>query len=240
MKSLIRPLLVLGLALPVLGFAHDEGAVQRRAVSVSGEGVVSIKPDRARLSLGIDQFNPELKPAEAEVNRIARALLAETKALGIAADDVGSSAVTVNPEYVWVEQTRTQKLTGYRAHRSIEILVRNLDQIGDLILRATKVGVNQVSPPQLESSRARELNHQSLKLAAEDARARAGLLAQTLDAKLGPVRTISAQEVRPQPLVMKVMAMRSEAADGNAEMGLTTGLIEYRANVTADFDLLPP
>jgi hypothetical protein len=241
MNKIFAAPLALMLLVPLAGWAHDEAGQNRRMVSVSGQGEISVKPDRARVSMGIEAFNAELKAAEGEVNKVARAFLAETKSLGIAEADLSTTGVTINPEYAWIEQTRTQKLTGYRASRQIEVLARDLDRLGDLILRATKAGVNRVSPPQLESSRAKDLTNQALVKAAEDARAKAKLLAETLGAKLGAIFRVSAMDAAPQPPVMyKVMAMRAEAADGNTEMGINTGEIRYNANVSADFELLAP
>jgi len=109
------------------------------------------------------------------------------------------------------------------------------------VLRATKAGANQVNPPLLESSKAKELEQQALVKAAEHARGKARLLAETLGAKLGPVRSISADDAGPPPpMPMKAMALRAEAADsGNQEMGVALGEIRYRATVSAEFDLIP-
>lgn len=219
--------------------AHDVPAPPR-TVSVSGEGEVAVKPDRARLTLGVDQLSPDVKSAETEVNKVVRAYLAEARNLGAKEEQVSTTGVSIQPEYVWDEKSRQQKLAGYRVRREIVVVINDLDKLGDFILRATKSGVNQVHPPALESSRAKEFENQALVKAAEDARARARLLADTLNVKLGPVRSISAAESGPPPpVMMKAMAMRAEAADGNAGMGISLGEIRYRATVQAEFDLLP-
>lgn len=220
--------------------AHAHENPDARRVAVTGRGDVSVAPDRALVSVGVEVSNAELKTAEAEANRVARAFLSEAKALGIADKDISSAAVNIYPEYVWIEQERRQKLTGYRASREMVVMLRDLNKVGELLLRATKAGANRVSPPQLESSKAKELTQQALVKAAEDARAKAKLLAETLGAKLGPVFRINAADAPvPPPMPMKAMAMRSEAADGNAEMGFSAGEIRVEASVTAEFDLLP-
>src|SRR3546814_9631098 len=76
-----------------------------------------------------------------------------------------------------------------RSRRDIAVTVSNLDKLGDFVLRATKVGINHVSTPILESSQADALSKQALAKAASDARDKAKLLADTLGMKLGPVRT---------------------------------------------------
>jgi hypothetical protein len=219
--------------------AHDEHP-PLRTVSVSGEGEVAVKPDRARLVMYVDKLAPEVKTGEAEVNKVVRAYLAEAKSLGAKEEHLSTTGVSIQPEYVWDEKSRQQKLAGYRVRREIALLVNNLDHLGDFILGATKAGVNQINPPVLESSKSGEIERQALVKAAEAAKSKALLLAETLNAKLGPVRRISANDANPPPPIpMKAMAMRAESAGANAEMGISLGEIRYRAEVSAEFDLLP-
>ncbi|SEQ33988.1 hypothetical protein SAMN04488038_105282 [Solimonas aquatica] len=242
-----KPLAVLTV-LCLLGFAaqaaHAAEPPPPRIVSVSGQGEVSVKPDRAQLSLTADALDANLKKAQEQVNTIVRNYLAEAKKLGTTDKDISTAGVSVAPEYVWEPKQNRQRLVGYRARRDIAVLVRNLDQLGDYLQRATDVGINHVNPPQLESSRSTELKRQALAAAASDARDKAKLLAETLDMKLGAVRSLRVDDninTPPVPMV-KAFAMRAEAASadmsGNEQMGLATGEIKYTANANADFDLL--
>ncbi|MGH8431295.1 MAG: SIMPL domain-containing protein, partial [Solimonas sp.] len=70
MKTLPYALLCLSLlAAPVV---HADQA-QRRSVNVSGQGEVSVRPDRAQLHVAVDAVNADPKAAEAEVNQVVRA-----------------------------------------------------------------------------------------------------------------------------------------------------------------------
>lgn len=232
----------LGLGLFFAGTVLAEEPPHRH-VSVGGQGEVTVQPDRARVQIGVTQLNANLSVAEAEVNKVVRAFLAEAKALGIKDEHVNSSGVSIQPEYVWEEKERSNKLVGYRVSRDIQVLVLKLDQLGDVVLRATKVGVNQVQPPQLEYSKAQDIQRQALVKAAQDAQARAKLLAETLGMKLGEVHQVNGSDSGPPPPMPKVMMMRGAMASdagGNAEMGLSPGELRYSATVQADFELLPP
>jgi len=227
-------------ALIVAGAAAAHDAAPARTVSVNGEGEVSARPDRARLSLGVEKLDPDLKKAEAEVNRIVRDYLKEARALGAKDEQLSATGVSIHPEYVWPEAGRERKFTGYRVTRQIDVRIDNLDKLGEFILRATQAGVNQVNAPALESSKAGDLERQALVKAAGDARTKARLLAETLGVKLGVVARITeAGMVRP-PAPYEMKATRVMAQDGNAEMGVALGDIRYRATVSAEFDLLPP
>jgi uncharacterized protein YggE len=235
--------LLSGLFSTPLAWAHDAAAgEQHRHVSVSGRGEVSVAPDRARLRLGVTQINADLNAAQTQVNKVVREYLAKAKSLGVKDEHISTAGMGIQPEYVWDEKLRNNKLVGYRVSRDIEIVVVKLDQLGDLVLGATAAGVNQVQAPQLESSKAKDIEHEALVKASQDAEAKAKLLAETLGAKLGPVHQISAADFSPPPPMPKVMAMRAEAAfdGGNQEMGFAAGEIRYSASVNAEFELLSP
>lgn len=221
--------------------AQDKPELHRH-VSVSGQGEVSVTPDRARLRLGVTQLSPDLDAAEAKVNAVVRAYLAEAKTLGAKDEQISTAGMSIQPEYQWDEKERVNHLVGYRVSRDIEVVIQNLDKLGDFVLRATKAGVNQVQPPQLESSKAKDLQNQALTRAALDAQAKARLMAETLGVKLGPLHNLSASDFAPPPPMPKVMTMRADAAfeSGNQEMGFSPGEIRYAASVNAEFDLLIP
>lgn len=237
-RGLLAGVLASSLLLATVAASAEESP---RLVAVTGVGEVAVKPDRARLSLAADALNVDLKVAEAAVNKVIRAYLAEAKALGAKDEQISTAGISINPEYVWDEKTRRQELVGYRARREIYVVVENLEKVGDYILRATKVGVNHVSSPVLESSRSASLTEQALVNAANDARSKAKLLAETLGMKLGAVRTLRVNDFAPPPMPMKVMAMRAEAADsGNQEMGFAAGEIKLSASASVEFDLIKP
>ncbi|MCI0749822.1 MAG: SIMPL domain-containing protein [Nevskiales bacterium] len=221
-----------------LAGAH-EAAAPLRGVTVMGEGEVQIQPDRARLVLGVEKLDPDLKKAEAEVNRIVSAYLTAAKSLGAKDEHLSTGGVSLQPEYDWSKLASGQKLLGYRVSRRMEIRIDPLDRLGDFILRATQAGVNRIEPPVLESSQARELERQALVQAAEDAREKARRLAETLGARLGAAQRITESGGNDSPVPYRGMVMQSKAADGNAEMGMALGEIRYRATVSVEFDLLP-
>ena len=170
-----------------------------------------------------------------------RAVLTEARALGLRDEHVNTTGTSIQPEYVWDEKERNNRLVGYRVSRDIEALVLDLGKLGDVMLRATKVGINQVQPPQLESSKAREAQQQALVEATQDAEARAKLIASTLGMKVGMVHTVSASEAGPPPPMPKMAMMRADAAGGgNEQMGLNAGELRFSASVNAEFELLPP
>jgi uncharacterized protein len=219
--------------------AEAPEAVQRRSASVSGHGEVDATADRARLSMSVEVTKPDLKAAQAEANRVTRDYLAQAKALGAKDEDVSTAGLSIRADYDY-SSNNGRKFLGYHVSRGITVVVRDLDHVGDFLQRATDVGINNVSEPQLESSLEPELRRQALARAAADAQENARTLAQALGVKLGTVRTISSSVEAPQPRPMVMMkAMSAAAPSGNQEMGFAAGELHYTADVQAEFDLTP-
>jgi uncharacterized protein YggE len=209
-----------------------------RVVTVSGNGEVQTVPDRALIMVSAEARNPDLQTAQQEVNRVVERFLALCDELRIPRQQVQSSAANVQAEFDWNNETHQRRMLGYYVSRQLQVDLRELDRLGPLMERAVTAGVNQVSPPQLGTSRAEALRREALTKAADDARLNAEALAKTLGARIGKVRRIASSDVglRPPPQpVERAMAM---AKDGGGAETYETGQIKVNAQVTAEFDLL--
>lgn len=226
---------------PLAAAAQSATPLPPRFIAVSGEGRASTLPDRAQLSMAVEVVEPQLKTAEDEVARVVHEFLGAARELGLADEDLSTGAVSVRPEYVWDEQTRQQKRVGYRVRRGIQARLAQIDQLGELLVAATRAGVNEISPPRLESSRARELRHEAMVRATRDARDKARLLAEALDVELGGVLRLDASDggAAPPTPMYEVARAAADAKSGNADMAINTGEIEFRATVQAHFEIRP-
>lgn len=231
-RALIVILALLGLGTAGSGVAKEHPP---RQVNVTGSASLTATPDRARVSLGIQARNPSLEAARDKVAGVAEDFLKLTRRLGIDAKDVQTTDLSMRPEYRWDQEKAQQTFVGYFVQRSLTVELKDLDQLGALIEGAVDAGVNEVSPPQLDSSRRAELHREALAKAAEDARANAEALADALDAELGPVRQINAMDTQRPPMPMRAQVMMAESADAAATY--QAGDITFEARVNATFDL---
>jgi uncharacterized protein len=214
-------------------------AVAPRTISVSGQGEVRAEPDRALVTLGVEARSPRMETARGEVTKGINAILQLARDLGIDSNLVHATRVNIQPEYNWDNQSRERTLIGYLVSRQVQVELRNLDQLSTLIERAVDAGVNQVSDPQLDSSRKSELEREALAKAVEDARMNAEVIARAAGVRLGTARNISAQSVAaPQPVAYRMAAM-AEAAPA-AQAGYQSGEMTFTATVQVEFDLNAP
>lgn len=204
-------------------------------VSVTGNGLVSAVPDRATVRMSINSRAKELDVAQAEAAKVTAAVLSLTRKLGIKKNKVDTTGATVRPDYRWNRETEQQELRGYIAERQMNVNVDDLDKLGKLVEGAVSAGVNQVSPPQLDSSRRKEMHREALVKAARDARANAEVLAETLGTKLGDPISISDSVASPQPPVPQVRM--AAAMEGDSAATYNAGDLTFSATVSVVFEL---
>ncbi|MEZ5564196.1 MAG: SIMPL domain-containing protein [Gammaproteobacteria bacterium] len=231
------PLITCLLLMTSLALADD----LPRTISVSGTGIINATPDIARLSLAVQRRDASMQVARDQTVKVSNAFLALCKKLGIKDAKVRSSGLSIQPEYRWDQKENQQIFQGYFVQRQLEVELDDLSKLGEVIEGAINAGVNQVSPPQLDSSRRTELNRDALAAATADAKANAERIASSLGVKVGAARMISADGAAPPPMPMPRQLMRTQAmaADGATE-SYTPGEIGIQSSVQATFDLVVP
>jgi uncharacterized protein YggE len=235
MKHIVLPLAAM------LSFAHCVSAAEAerpRTVAVSGQGEIHAEPDLAYVTLGIEARKPKLEDARAEVTRSVEAVLKLTRDLKIDQKLVRATRINVQPEYNWDNTARERNLIGYYVSRQIEVELRDLEKLGQLLERATDLGVNQLGDPRLDSSKRRDLEREALVKAVEDARANAEVVAKAAGGQLGAARTISANSgFVPVPVQARAkLMMAAEASD--AAQTYQSGQMTFTGNVQIEYDLI--
>jgi uncharacterized protein YggE len=234
----LRDYLLLGvmLGIPLMGHAETDNL---RLITVSGKGEVNVNPDRASLTLGVESRSPVLDKARDEVNTTTNRFLAFAKTLDIKDKHISTTGANVRPEYNWDNKSRERNLIGYFVSRSLVVDLRDLDKLGRLVEGAVDLGVNQVSDPTLGLADQSGAEKEALKLAAEDARRNAEVLAKTLGVKVGQVRSVTATDMgySPPKPAGGVRMMRAEAAQADGAASYSAGQVQFSTRVNAQFDI---
>jgi uncharacterized protein YggE len=236
MKRILVPVLAT-FALSSAALAAE--ADRPRTVAVTGQGEVQAEPDLAYLTLGVESRKLKLEEARADVARTIDAVLKLTRDLKIDQKLVRSTRINVQPEYNWEPNARERTLIGYYVSRQVEIELRDLEKLGQLLERATDIGVNQLGDPRLDSSKRRDLERQALAKAVEDARLNADAVAKAAGAKLGSARTISANSgYVPPPMPMMRGKVMAAMEAGDAAQSYQSGQMTFTGNVQIEYDLV--
>ena len=163
-----------------------------RTITVSGQGTAQTTPDRATVILSIVARNQDLAAAQQEAGEVVARIQALAEELDIPESRVDTMSASVYPDYRFNQMTQDQEIRGYMAQRQMRIVLHDIDQAGEVVERAVELGVNQVTPPQLSSSRRQDAYREALEEAVEDARTNAERLASALGVSVGSVVQVSA------------------------------------------------
>lgn len=210
-----------------------------RVIAVTGSADLSVAPDRATISMSVSARNRDIDAARSEVVATTRRFLAFVDDEGIDDDDVQTTGLNIQPQYRWNREEEVQELTGYLVERQIVVKLEDVGELGTIMEGAVDAGINQVQPPQLRHSNARELRRQVLARAARDARANAEAIAASLDVELGDLHSLNAshggyQPPRPE---RQMMAMDAAVANESAAETYSLGQITITAQVAAEFEI---
>jgi uncharacterized protein YggE len=208
-----------------------------RSVTVTGVGAATATANRATVRMSIVARDPELANAQAVAGEVTAKILELTDELDIERGKVDTTAASVRPDYQYNRDSNQQVLRGYIAEREMRVDLDDLEKLGALTEGAVAAGVNQVMPPQLDSTERRDAHRRALRAAAEDARANARELADTLGVTLGDVITISTVLPSFQPGPLRQNYGVAAAADADTAATYDPGQLHFTANVTAVFAL---
>lgn len=210
-----------------------------RTISVTGTGSAAATPDRARVKMSIVVRDKALGVAQDGAARVTAEVLTITDELQIDRSRVDTTGASVSPDYRYNRESNEQELRGYIAERNITVEVRDLDKLGKLVESSVAVGVNQVYPPQLYSSRAREVYREALDNAAIDARANAEKLATALGMRLGAVLQIDAGSV-PRPMTAQMQLARPGVMlDAESAATYNAGDASVQTSISVVFEMQP-
>jgi uncharacterized protein YggE len=109
-------------------------------VSVVGSGKLDVQPDRASVTIGVYVLDPALRKAKASSDTVVARLFEVTRRMNLAAGDVSSSVISVEPKY---SEAEAPDFLGYEVSRSVNIDLSDLSSLDRLIDDAIEAGANR-------------------------------------------------------------------------------------------------
>ena len=218
---------VIGLALVTTApLAQADDEAPRRSITVSASGTVSVEPDQARITSGVTADGASAREALTNNTAAMQKVIAGLKESGIDAKDIQTASFRVEPRYTRPIEGQAAKIDGYSVTNEVQVLVRDLDKLGDILDRLVTAGANQTAGLNFEVSKAETLLDEARQQAVANALRRAKLYAAAAGAEVGEVLTIvEGGGEPPRPMVM-ARAMKAQAVP--IERGTET----LEANVT--------
>jgi len=163
-------------------------------ISVFGSSTIRVEPDIASLEFSVTRFAQLPKDAFQDVRDVTQKVRAFLSTAKIS--DVSSSRVTLNQSNGY--GLREPEVLGYVATVSFNILVRNLDEIENILVGVVDAGVNQITDVGLQTTRLKEIRAEARQGAVRAAQEKAENYCNTVGVKLGSV--IHIEDVNPDRL----------------------------------------
>ena len=220
------------MAAPALAQPQSPAASSIPVVVTQGSGTIKRAPDQAWVSIAAEAR--AATPADAQ-RLAAEAMNAVQQALRnakLAADAIRTTGYSLQPD-IQYEGGRS-RVRGYIARNQIDVRVDDLDRLGPAIDAAGASGATSMAGLRFDLKDRAGAEREALRLAVEDAMARAKAIAAGANASLGPIVRIEEQGgMRPPPISYVAMARES----AQAPTPITPGEIEIAAQVTVTVQL---
>ncbi|MEQ8448996.1 MAG: SIMPL domain-containing protein [Nitratireductor sp.] len=234
---MIRTVLPLAAALSLCAVPAIAADQPSPRIQVSGEGEAALKPDLAVLTLSVMREADSAREAMSAANQAMEAVIAAMKEAGIAARDLQTAGLQINPRYEakkHADGSQTSEITAYQVANTLSVRVRDIAAVGAVLDQAVTLGVNQGGGILFGNEDPSSALTQARTAAVKDAIAKAGTLATAAGVELGQIIEISEQAYNPRP--MPYMA-RAEMASGAAPV--EAGENSYRVQVNVTFGIGP-
>ena len=202
------------------------------AIVVAGTGRVSVEPDLAELRLGVSVARPTVDGARGVAAATMDAILAAVAAAGVDRRDVRTTRLSVQPRYDY-RDNQPPVLTGYELANVVEVTVRDLDRLGDVLDGTLGAGATSMDGLSFRLADPEPAEREARLRAMAAARARADVLAEA--AGLAIVGVSDIVEGGPPPFPLPRMRAERMMLAADQSTPVESGLMEVAVSVTVTY-----
>lgn len=198
-------------------------------ISVVGNGMISAAPDLAIAELGVEVLGQSVAIARDAAATSMQAIVGSLRDHGLGNAELNTTGYSISPEY---DHRNDRRLRGYRVATAVQARIAAIDAVGDIIDNALAAGGDNTVVRSLRFAHQDDdaLAAAARSLAWEDARAKAGQLAELAGLALGPAVAISEQQGHAPGPVPRMVTM--EAAAGTP---IEAGELSVAITIQVDF-----
>jgi uncharacterized protein YggE len=200
-------------------------------IVVGGTGRIAVDPDLAVLRLGVAITRPTVGEARAAAADTMTAILAALDSAGVARRDVRTALLSVQPRYDY-RDGGAPALTGYDLANSVEVTVRDLATLGDVVDASLRAGATSMDGLSFRLDDPRRPEREARTLAVAAARARADVLAEAAGVAIRGV--VEIVEGGPPPTWPPAKASRM-LASADAGTPVEAGTTDIIVSVTVTY-----
>jgi hypothetical protein len=213
-------------------------------MAFTGSGTVYAKPDLALTSFSViteaKTISETMAPNTENMNKVIAAI----KAQGVEDKDIKTTDFSIYPRYEYIKSEiysssypeGSRELVGYEMNQTVEVKIRDLAKVGDIMQSATDAGANQIGSLQFTIDDKDSIKAQAREEAIQNAKAKAEELASQLGVKLGRIISFNESGTNPSYYSYDLKASESSGLGGAAPQ-IETGENKTEMTVTIVYEL---
>jgi len=201
-------------------------------MTTTGRGAVSVVPDLAIISVGVEVQAPTADRAMRLNSARMKDVFAALRLAGVAKSDMQTDQLSLYPqrENLVRNQTSAQKITGFSASNQIEVTVRDLPRLGAVLDALTKAGANRIQGIRFALANPVPALDRARVQAVGDAQRKAALYAKAAGLTLGAILSIDEAGSNQGQISLRQSVM-------SAAVPIAEGELSFSASVTIRFNL---
>lgn len=214
-------------------------ATSTNTVSFSGEGKILAKPDVALVNVTVLTEAVTSQIAQTDNTKKSNAVIDFLKKQNIEEKDIKTVGYNIYPKYRYYP-SRNPEIKGYEVNNTIEVKIRDLEKVSDILDGVVKAGANQIGNLSFQIDEPEKLKTEARKKAIEEAEKKAGELETELDIKLGRIINFM-ENVGGMPMPYYEYNMKAMSSTGGIGGGggpdVQTGENEIIVDVTLTYQI---
>jgi len=204
---------------------------QQPQISVAGEGKITVTPDRADVTIGVENIGADAADVKKKNDATIDAVIKYLKSIKLPAEDYQTQRVNLYRNY-----DSDKKKYSYTASQTIVIHLKDLTKYDSMMMGLIDAGVNNIQGVQFKTSKQAQYESEARIKAVADAKQKANDYASALNQKVGKAIVVTDNSQTYYPPMVR--SMKFEAADSvMPQETLAIGEITVTANVTISFEL---
>ena len=213
----------------------------KNTISVSGTGEIWTKPDLVLIDFSVVGEKKTVIEAMAENTKKMNSVIEAIKSQGVEEKDLKTTNFSISPRYEWYEKSEIypagkRVLVGYEVNQTLQVKIRDLTKIGNIIQVATEAGANQVGDLRFMIDKQDELKSQARKEAIEKAKVMAKEIAGQLGVKLVKITNFSENAIAPIPYPYFMENAAEGGKVGTPQIQTGENKIEVQVSITYEID----
>jgi uncharacterized protein YggE len=221
----------------------------RPKITVHGDAVVNVQPDRIVINLGIETSDKDIEVAKQKNGDLHKKVVAAIRECGVPSKEIQTDQLSIEPRYT--NDYRKENFIGYFVRNTIVATLNDPAKVEELISKTLRSGVTHLHGVDFQTTEFKKHREQARELALQAAKEKAEKMAGVLGRAIGNPLDISEGSSpwwyhsswsgwgfgRLSGMSQNVV-QNVDPAGGGGPDSLALGKIAIRANVTVTFELL--